>query len=271
MANPVLDLAGLQVGLTTARFGRAAEFYPSLGSTNDLASALARAGAAEGLLVLADEQTAGRGRLGRSWTAPAGSSILASLLLRPRLPRDQAFAPTMIMGLAVQQAAVQFGVPATLKWPNDVLVADKKLAGILCEVAYPAMHAPGAGVPECWVVAGFGVNVNFDLDGYELGERATSFSRELRGPLDRLALLNEILLQAEHRYYSWQRGAYAPLWREWRSNLSTIGRRVRIDIGSECSVEGQALAVEHDGALVVATSTGRQRVVSGTTELLPGS
>src|SRR3954451_19456404 len=115
MPSPTLSTATIRAALTTRDFGQDVEYYPQIGSTNDLLRERAVAGAAEGLLIISDEQVEGRGRMGRTWMAPAGSAILASLLLRPQVRADEAFAPTMIFGLAVQQAAVAFGVPALLK------------------------------------------------------------------------------------------------------------------------------------------------------------
>jgi BirA family biotin operon repressor/biotin-[acetyl-CoA-carboxylase] ligase len=210
------------------------------------------------LLIGADVQGAGRGRRGRVWHTPPGGAILASLLLRPRTPLEEAFAPTMILALAIQEAARAWGAPAVVKWPNDVLCRGRKLAGILCEAA------PAGGRIE-WVVAGFGVNVAFDPAEVGLGEIATSLHLEVSGdPPARDVVLARILAEAEVRYDRWQAGGYAAIWTEWRDALITLGRAVRIDPGDGPSVEGTAVRVDADGALVVATATGEQRVVAGT-------
>ena len=241
----------------TGRFGRPIIRHAQVGSTNDLAREAARAGAAEGLLILADEQVAGRGQRGRLWLAPPGGAILASLLLRPHTPLVEMFAPTMILGLAVQAAARAWGAPAVLKWPNDVLCRGRKLAGILCEAAV-------SGGRVEWVVAGFGVNVAFDPAAVGLTDLATSLQVEIPGPPpDREAVLARILAEAEARYDRWQAGDYLAVWTEWQAALVTLGQTVTVDSGDGGIVRGTALRVAPDGALVLATATGEQRVVAG--------
>ncbi len=243
--------------LSTECFGRSLEYYPQIGSTNDRVRELARAGAAEGLLVVADEQTAGRGSHGRSWLAPPGGAILASLLLRPQLPASEVFAPVMILGLAVRAALAGAGAPAALKWPNDVLCQGRKIAGGLCELAM------SGGAPD-FMIAGFGVNVDFDPAAYGLADVATSLRLEVTGALpSRQDLLNNILCEAEARYTQWQQGDYLGVWEEWRDRLATLGTEVRVDTGDGL-VEGTAIRVERDGALVVSTPQGERRLATGT-------
>ena len=130
-----LSAEAIAAALTTRRLGRPVLYFPRIGSTNDVAHDRAAAGAAEGLLVIADEQTAGRGRLDRRWWAPPGSSLLMSLLLRPALPPDQAGQLTMCLGLAAVEAIEAVtGLRPALKWPNDLLLEDRKLGGMLTEL-----------------------------------------------------------------------------------------------------------------------------------------
>ena len=244
--------------LTTRCFGRALEYLPQTGSTNDVARERARAGAPEGLLVVTDEQVSGRGRRGRTWAAPPGSAILASVVLRPRTPLAEAFAPTMIFALAVRAAARAWGAPTGLKWPNDVLCRGRKLAGILCEMTL-------TGGSTEFVVAGFGVNVDLEPDALGLGAVATSLRQEIAGPLPaREVVLADILAEAEARYTRWQAGGYAAIWAEWRDALTTLGSYVRIDPGDGALIEGTALHVAPDGALLVRTAAGEQAVIAGT-------
>jgi BirA family transcriptional regulator, biotin operon repressor / biotin---[acetyl-CoA-carboxylase] ligase len=263
-AAPRAPLSGARIaaGLTTRAFGRPVEYHARVGSTNDLARERAGAGAPEGLLVVSDEQTAGRGRRGQRWLAPPGGAILASLLLRPRFATDDAFAPTMILGLAVCVAARAWGAPAVLKWPNDVFCGGRKLAGILCEMAFSGGRAE-------FVVAGFGVNVGFDPRAVGLDGVATSLSAAIAGaPPGRVAVLDRILGEAETRYGAWQAGGYEALWQEWRDALVTLGAVARVDPGDGAILTGLATRVEHDGALVLDTATGERRVVAGS--VLPG-
>ncbi len=206
----------------------------------------------------AEEQQAGRGRRGHVWVAPPGSAILASLVLRPGTPAAEAFAPTMILGTAIRAALRAWDVPAGLKWPNDVLCDDRKIAGILCETALTE------GRPD-FVVAGFGVNFDFDVAAAGLADVAVTLAQVIPGPLpDREAVLTAILGAAEARYQAWQAGDYAGVWAEWRTALDTLGRSVRIDPGDGPPVVGEALDVARDGALIVGTATGRQMVHAGT-------
>jgi BirA family biotin operon repressor/biotin-[acetyl-CoA-carboxylase] ligase len=239
-------------------FGQAIETYPVVSSTNDRARAAAARGAAEGLLVVADVQEAGRGRRGRVWQAPAGGAVLASLLLRPQTPLTEAFAPTMLLGLAIQRTAQRLGVPAVLKWPNDVLVGGRKLAGILAE------GTTRAGFLD-YVVMGFGLNVGFDPAALGMGDRATSLQLELDGAApDRAAVLGRILLEAEKRSRAWQAGGYATLWSEWAAALTTLNTQVWVEVAAGEILTGLARRVEYDGALIVATPEGERRVMAGT-------
>ena len=255
---PAADPSSSALALPGAVFGQEREYHPQIGSTNDRARERAQAGAAEGLLVIADEQLRGRGRRGHTWTAPPGGAILASLLLRPQTPLAEAFAPTMILGLAVCAAARAAGAPTGLKWPNDVISRGRKLAGILCEMTL-------AGDRPEFVIAGFGVNVAFDPAPLGLAAVATSLAHEVPGPPpDRAALLDRILVEAEARYRRWQAGDYGAIWTEWQAALLTLGAPVRIDVGASAPLEGHALRVERDGTLIVATPTGEQAVLTGT-------
>ena len=263
-ADAPLDADRLRPLLTTALFGRVIEAFPTIGSTNDRARVAALAGAPEGLLVMADAQTAGRGRRGRTWLAPPGGAILASVLLRPMAPPAEAFATTMIFALAARAAARAWGVPATLKWPNDVLVGPRKLAGILAE-------AGTTGERLDYIVVGFGVNVAFDPAALGLEAVATSLAAEGGGAApDRAAVLACILAEAEARYRIWQAGDDDAVWREWAAALTTPGKPVRVEVAPDQIVSGTALRVERDGALIVRTAEGSEtRVVAGTV-LAPG-
>jgi BirA family biotin operon repressor/biotin-[acetyl-CoA-carboxylase] ligase len=247
--NPKLALERSEGSkIQNPKFGRLCEYYPRIGSTMDRARELALAGAAEGALVLADEQVRGRGQRGREWVAPPGSAILASLLLRPHCPAEEMFAPTMILGCAIRAAVRAWGAPAVLKWPNDVLCRGRKLAGILCEMSL------GAAGPD-FLIAGFGVNIDLDPAVLRLETEATSLRWEITGPLpDRAVLLDQILVEAEMRYERWQAGNYMAIWEEWRAVLATLGRRVRIDLGAGALLEGEAVRVERAGGLIVVTA-----------------
>src|SRR5262245_30291679 len=231
MAFDDLELDHLCADLPPGAIGRPLLFYARAGSTNDLARQHARAGAAEGLAILADTQTAGRGRQGRTWAAPPGSSLLMSLLLRPHwLSPADLFALTMLAGVALCEAVEQIiPAPAALKWPNDLLLAagpaagsaTHKAAGILCECDL-------AGDRISWVVAGTCSNVNWtpagDIDGRYLAELATSLSAAAGTQIERGVLLRALLLRLDTRYRALRQGRREELFLAWRSRLATLGR-----------------------------------------------
>jgi len=251
--DDTLTLAAIQARLTTCVLGRNLELYDETDSTNIRAVALARAGAPEGTLVLAEEQSAGRGRLGRRWHAPKGSSLLMSLLLRPPLLPRQAQRATMICSLAAIQAIARVSdLKAQVKWPNDVVLGGKKVGGILTELG---KH----GEQLDYVVVGLGLNVNLDVsDLPDLMAPATSISAEAGRPVSRLELLLALLEGIEARYERVLAG-WSPH-EEWREHLATLGQVVRVGTAEEV-IEGLAEDVDADGALLVRTRDGALRSV----------
>lgn len=243
--------------LPTECVGREIRFFASVGSTNDLLKEAARQGVAEGLVFVADEQTAGRGRRGRSWLAPPGSSLLSSTLLRPTwLPPADAFLITMLIAVAVAEAIeTTSGLPVGLKWPNDIQIAGRKLGGILVESEL------GDGQLN-WVIAGCGLNVNWQPQAVpELTGFATSLSYELGRTLDRRELLRAVLLRLDARYRDLRLGARSALTADWRSRLTTLGQRVQVE-RSQSDLLGVAEDVTLDGALVVRDAHGTQHIIT---------
>jgi len=242
--------------LGTDTLGRCIECYQVIDSTNRRAVEWARTGAPDGALVLAEEQTAGRGRLGRQWHAPAGSALLCSLVLRPSLQPAQAQRATMLCSLAVLDAIRrEAGATALVKWPNDVLLSGHKVAGILTELGVE-------GQVLQYVVVGIGLNVNLDVAVMpETMVPATSLMAEVGAPVSRLALLCRMLEAMEGRYRALAEG-WLPH-DEWRSHLATLGTWVRVHTGSSV-IDGEAIDVDIDGALVVRRADGvEQHVLAG--------
>ena len=242
-------------GLTTRGLGRRVLYYPRLDSTNAVAKALAAQGAAEGTLVIADEQTAGRGRLARRWLAPPGTSLLFSLILRPQLEIARAVGLTMICGLGVREAIRELTtLPAQLKWPNDILLYGRKVGGILTEAGTSGEHLD-------WVVVGIGLNVNLEVAALPAEFGATSLQHELGQPTSRVQLLQQALLRIEQRYERLQAGQW-PV-HEWSTALETLGQRVQLRTAGG-AVDGLAEAVDDEGALLLRLDDGRlQRVWVG--------
>jgi BirA family biotin operon repressor/biotin-[acetyl-CoA-carboxylase] ligase len=247
--------------LGTRLLGRRVVYRVSVASTNTLARELAEQGAPEGTLVIAEEQTAGRGRLGRRWLAPRGSSVLISLIFRPQLPPAKAPQLVMLCGLAVRQAIREMtGLPAQLKWPNDVLIGRRKVGGILAETS-------SLGHSLQYAVVGIGLNVNLDPQALPAHFGATSIAHELGRPLTRLPLLHSVLRHSEERYLDLHAGV-SPVG-DWSAALQTLGCRVRLNT-SQGYWEGLAEAVDEEGALLLRLDDGRtRRVLAG--EIAPAS
>ena len=194
--------------IQTAFIGCHIEHFSQVASTNDIAIERGKTGAAEGTLIIAEHQTAGRGRYGRSWEAPPGKCLLVSVVLRHRLLRDQVPLPNFIGAMAIAEAIrTTHGLDARIKVPNDVRIEKKKVAGVLTELAYDQGHQP-------FFVLGFGVNVNCVLEDFpsELRETATSVRMahalsENRNPeVCRASLLCDILCQLEKNYLQLKAG-----------------------------------------------------------------
>ncbi len=251
-----ISQAEIAARLNTRIIGRQLEVHEQIDSTNIRAMELARQGAAEGTLVLAEQQTQGKGRLGRQWFAPPGSSLLMSLLLRPALALPQIHRVNMLCSLAIVEAVARVAnLQARIKWPNDVTIGGKKVAGILTE-------ASAHGKTLAYVVVGMGINVNLDVRTLpDLLTPATSLATEAGHPISRLDLLLAILEGIEARYLRLPAG-WSPR-DEWREHLATLGQAVRVGTREEV-IEGWAEDVDEDGALLVRTEEGAlRRVVVG--------
>ncbi len=246
------------VVLNTRYLGHRVLHFSLVDTTMEVARREARAGAPEGLLVLAEEQRAGRGRHGRRWEAPCASCILASLLLRPTfLPPERAFLLTALSALAVAEAVEgEIGQPCALKWPNDVLLQGRKVCGILVELE-------GAAAGLEWAVVGWGLNVNVDFRDSELAGRAISLAEASGRPLPRLPLLRACLERMETHYEALRAGRGEEIWSAWRARLSMLGRPVEVVAPKE-AFSGLALDVAPDGTLLVRRADGRlERVQAG--------
>ena len=236
--------------------GRQVFWYPEVSSTSDIASALAENGSDEGALVLAEMQTAGRGRLGRTWASPPGAGIYASVVFRPR--PHVARLLTLAAGVAVAEGiAKASGLEVELKWPNDVHCGGRKLAGILAE--REAEH----------VVLGCGINVLRAVYPADVRGRATSIELEIGRPVDRALVLTECLAALATRYRDLDEGRDGDVMSAWRSRAaSMLGRRVEWDAAGAVQ-QGVAERVNEDGALIVRTDGGLARVISGEVRWTP--
>lgn len=244
-----LDVERLRKALKDHPFVTQLHYRARLGSTNDLAKLHAGKGAPEGILVVTDEQTAGRGRLGRSWWAPPGAALLASLLFRPALAPERLQQLTILCALAAADAiAGATALTVDLKWPNDLLIRGRKVAGLLSEIGFK-------GDEPDFVVMGLGMNVNVDLSAAPpLMAPATSLQLELDRPVDRITLLTDYVDQVARRYRRLQAGA-SP-YQEWAARLITIGQSVTAQQGEQ-ALTGTVTGVDAEGALLLGTPDGQ--------------
>jgi BirA family biotin operon repressor/biotin-[acetyl-CoA-carboxylase] ligase len=218
---------------------------PEVDSTNRVLLEQARAGAPEGRVVVAEHQTAGRGRLGRTWSAAPGSSLLVSVLLRPQIAAEHLPTVAMAAGLALSEAVERVaGFAPGLKWPNDLVVRDRKLAGILTETDAAAGRVAA-------VVVGAGCNVTAASFPPELAPTATACDLEAGHPVPRAALLDAYLDRLRVRLVDSERTSA-----DYCSRLATLGRHVRVDLVDGSTCIGWARAVDDVGALVVERDDG---------------
>lgn len=236
----------------TARvLGRPLHFFDTLDSTNTSATGLARADATEGTIVIADAQTGGKGRLGRSWVSPPGVNLYLSAILRPRKPASAAPQLSLLAAVAVAEAIVQqTRLTPSIKWPNDVLVAGKKVCGILTE-----MQANGTQLRS--VVVGIGVNINAPLSSFpeELQDKASSLFLMGGEPVDRAAFAVSLLTHLEKLYVLWLEKGFPIVGAAWEGYASELlGKSITVT-APEGTLSGTALGLDRDGALLVETVT----------------
>lgn len=241
--------------LRTRVLGRSPVLLDSVDSTQNFLKRLAEEGAAEGTLVVALEQRSGKGRASRYWSSPPGG-LWFSLLLRPSIPMHQVSLLTLMFGVAVARTLMLQGIPASLKWPNDVLVRGRKICGILLEASSDPERVE-------YVIAGIGLNVNFSTADLPEGVRGSAVSTMdiLGRRLDRAELLSTILMHAEAMYEGLP-SSISGILEDWRLFSCTLGNAVAISSYGR-TIEGRAFDIAQDGALLVETAGGVERVYSG--------
>ena len=238
-------------GLRTQIVGREIESCDRIESTNDLARMRGIDGAPEGTLILAESQIAGRGRHGRRWHAPPGSSILASLILRHRLLANQIGLPSIVGAVAIATAIHELtNLAAAIRWPNDVLIRGKKVCGILTELEYDRDRQP-------FLVVGFGVNVNTLLTEFpqDLQMSATSLRIEEGRTFSRVALTQTILHRLEEYYLHLKSREVASIVERANTLSSTLGRWVHVQTAHKI-VDGRDEGIDRDGGLLLRDESG---------------
>lgn len=239
--------------------GRDIHVFEQTTSTNDVIEKFARDGVREGVVVFAESQTRGRGRLGRKWDSPARKGLWFSILLRPDLRPQETTQLTVASAIALRRAiSSQTRLPIEIKWPNDILISGKKAAGILTE-----MSAELDRVRH--VILGIGIDVNQDAHEFpaELRKIATSLKIENGETLSRPALATAVLRELDIEYSRIGAGEFSEIAAEWMDHCATIGKDVTVQIGDR-KIRGRAESLDDDGALILRTEHGRlQRITGG--------
>ncbi len=245
-------------GLMSRVFGRRDYFYyREIDSTNNRALELAADGYPEGTVVVAETQTAGRGRRGRTWYSPPRHGLYLSVILRPQLPVREIPRVSLVIGVAVAETLeAAFQLPARIKWPNDILINNRKIAGVLSEVV------TGSQGIDC-IVTGIGLNINNPLQDFpgDLRTAPTSVLAEKETPVSRVRVLQELLMHLETRYYQLLEGNFNGILDKGKSLSTIIGKEVEYDSQNGPAI-GQAVDIDDNGFLLVKDKWGKIHTVT---------
>lgn len=245
----------LEQGLKTKTMGQSIYFYEETDTTNNRARELALEGAPEGTLVVAEKQTAGRGRRGKVWESPLGTGIWMSLVLRPQIMPAEASVLTLLCGLATAEAIeAETGLSAGIKWPNDILINGKKAVGILTEMDCEMSEVH-------FVIPGIGINVNTASFPPEIADIATSLYLECGKTVSRRRLVHKVLERLEEHYETFLRtGSFAAMLEDYRKHCITLGKEVHV-LGRD-PFFAEALDITPEGELLVRRAdNGKEEVV----------
>ena len=237
----------IQFGLATKILGKKIVYFDSIGSTMDYAFQLGMQGAEEGTVVCAESQSKGRGRMGRNWASPKGKGIYMSVILRPKLSPTDVAQLTLLSAVAICEVVKKVcSVKATIKWPNDLLVHNMKLAGILTELSAEMDRVR-------FVVIGIGLNVNTPVS--LLPTHSTSLKNETKQQISRIEVFQEILRHLEKWYEDFKMAGSKKMLQRWKEYSSTLGRRVRV-VDTNGHVEGEAIGLDQYGGLIIRNDEG---------------
>ena len=252
----------IQRGLSTTYIGKKIFYFPELESTNIMAKekALHRAeGIDEGTLIITEKQSAGKGRLGRKWFSPTGG-IWLSIILYPQLPPSYIPRITLMTAVAVVKAIkICTQIEPQIKWPNDILISEKKVCGILTEMSAELDMIN-------WVVVGIGINANIEHQDFpeDIQENTISL-KEVSGKEVLRVMLIQIFLQEFEKYYDkFKRKEFLSILEEWKLNSHTLGKKIRVDMGEKI-ITGEAVNINEEGALILKKEDGKLiNIISGT-------
>lgn len=261
-----LQIDQVREGAEKRRLGKQIHYFVELESTNTYAFKRAQEGGAEGEIVVSEGQTHGKGRMGRHWVSPAYVNLYFSVILRPKFPPACAPQLTLMSAVALAETFQSF-VPQTpeIKWPNDIMVGGKKLAGILAESSCESNKI-------LFVIIGMGVNLNYPHELMPEGIRKTATSTLIltQKEMDRSAFMRRLIHNLDQCYGELEDNGFAPLARRWESFFHLKGKKVRIEMGSPSGqpIWGRAVGIDEDGALLLVDDQGAMiRIVAG--EVIP--
>lgn len=256
-----LLLSEIKAVLDTKIIAKELKYYSKISSTNQEARKIAEHGAQDGTIIIAETQTQGRGRQGRSWESPAGG-IWLTIILRPKISPEHAPILTLLTGSVIAKTIrYTTELKATLKWPNDVRIHDKKVCGILTELSAEQDNIN-------FVLVGLGINVNINIDRFpqELQSQVTSLQEELKRSVDRITFTKRLLEQFETEYLKFLKNPInkiPAIIKTWRQLSDTLGRNVVVETNSG-KIVGFASDIADDGALIVLTETGEEhKIIAG--------
>lgn len=258
----LLLAAEIEKGLSCSYLRSALMCLPEIDSTNARARQLAEGGAAEGTVIIADRQSAGKGRLGRRWESPSAVNLYCSILLRPQIPVQQAPQLTFLSAVAVAETLQKlYHLDAKVKWPNDVLIDGRKIAGLLNEMSAETEQIH-------FVILGIGVNLNMSREQFpdELNYPATSVLLETGETVERVIFIREFLQRLDGYYGEFLQEGFVPIRRRWEALCDMMNLRVRVDQ----RLQGTVVGLDSDGALRLQLDDGRlERVMAGDVKPAP--
>ncbi len=248
-----------QKNLNTKIIGKKILYYEITDSTNRIAKELANKGAVDGTIIVANQQTGGKGRLGRSFFSPGSKSILMSIILRPKIFPNDAAKFTLMSAVAVSNTMIRFDLNPQIKWPNDILFDGRKVVGILTEMS--------ADVDKInYIVVGIGINVNIERDEFpeDLKNIAASLCEMKGEKISRADFLKIFIEEFEKLYVEANQNDFEKILNQWRKYNITLGKKIRV-LSAGSSEEFSAIAedIDNEGALIVKTENGLEKVFAG--------
>lgn len=244
--------------LKTRIFGKVCHFFDEIGSTNDFAKEITKYDTKEGTIVVSNYQSLGRGRFDRAWICKKGDGIFLSIILKPQIELFYTLQISLIAGITICQALREMSINAELKWPNDIMLNNKKVGGILCEVSAQIDKVD-------YIILGIGINVNNKNFSEELNKKATSIFIETNKKIDKKIIIANFLYKFEAMYYEYiNTKSFIPYLEQYKNLCINIGKDVTI---KGKNIKGKVLDISHKGEIIIQTENGLTIVISGEVSL----